>query len=67
MFYEWLMNQVDRDDWIGDLANDAQRDPKAPAKGSVNTWRRYLNRQPGTCWQAREALEEAIDEYGVCR
>lgn len=66
-FYDWLMNQVDRDDPIGDLANDAQRDPKAPTSGSVATWRGYLTRHPGACWKAREALEEAIEEYGACR
>ena len=61
------MTQADRDDPIGDLANDAQRDPQAPTRGSVATWRSYMTRHPGACWKAREALEEAIEEYGACR
>ena len=63
MFFRWLLTQVDRDDPIGDLANDAQRDPQAPVNGTTTAWRSYLRRHPGACWQARLALEAAIAEY----
>lgn len=63
-FTQWLLSQADRDDPIGDLANDAQRDPRAPVNGSAKTWRGYLARHPGACWQSRLALEDAIAEYG---
>ena len=63
-FYDWLMNQTERDDPIGDLANDAQNDKSAPVRGSVNRWRSYLAHHPTAGWKAREALEEAIEEFG---
>ena len=62
-FYDWLMTQRDRDDPVGDLANDAISDPKAPKRGSVETWRTYLAHAPGVCHQALEALEDAILEF----
>lgn len=62
-FSDWLMTQTDRDDPVGDLANDAERDPTAPLGGSVETWRGYLMRRPGVCWQARAALDQAIAEF----
>lgn len=34
-FYEWLMQQRDRDDVVGDVANEAARDPDFP-KGWTN-------------------------------
>lgn len=62
-FYDWLMNQTERDDPIGDLANDAQGDQTAPKDATVEQWRAYLVHHPGACWQARQALDEAIEEY----
>jgi uncharacterized protein YozE (UPF0346 family) len=62
-FYEFLMGQLDRDDPIGDLANDAKRKNDAP-KGKVNyeIWCGHLIRNRA-CSEALDALKEAWYEY----
>lgn len=62
-FYDWLKGQAERDDPIGDLAQDAARDPGAPRDGSPEAWRCYLTRNPGAGWKARAALDQAIAEF----
>lgn len=59
-FTNWLLDQVDRDDPIGDLAKDAQSDPDFP-RGSPGDCLNYLGRAKYR--GARRALMEAIDEY----
>ena len=59
-FYKWLTSKQNlrRDDIVGDLAEDALRDSRAPINGGISEWRA---RVAGTA--AREALEEAWKEY----
>lgn len=62
-FYDWLMMQVDRDDPIGDLANDAKRDHTTSDElNSYKKWRHHLW-QYNACREASEALKEAWDEF----
>ena len=59
-FTDWLLDQADRDDPIGDVARDASKDKSFP-KGSPDDVRGYLrHRSSAAC---REALEDAIEEY----
>jgi hypothetical protein len=62
-FFNWLVEQVDRPDPVGDLARDALRDPTAPITGNCEVWRSYLARHPGAGSPARAALEQAIQEF----
>ncbi|MCU7843331.1 MAG: sterile alpha motif-like domain-containing protein [Candidatus Thiodiazotropha sp. (ex Monitilora ramsayi)] len=63
-FYNWLLSQENRDDPIGDLANDVEKDKNAPVDSdSLDTWYTYLSMN-GACTGALEALEAAWNEYG---
>jgi len=57
-FKTWLLQQVDRDDPIGDLARDLRDDSTA---GAVSTTRFETTYQ--MCDDARRALKEARREY----
>lgn len=62
-FYRWLMQQLDRDEPIGDLANDIKRDSSYPiATDSIKIIKAYLISQ-GACDQALQALEESWEEF----
>ena len=66
-FYQWLMTQRDRDDPIGDLANDAERDDQAKqlmvdATATLDyLWSR------NACHEAREAADQAWREWSVMK
>lgn len=63
MFMTWLLQQVGRDDPIGDLANDMKRDKKRPRPDtSIKELREYLRRQHA-CREAIEAFNDAVKEY----
>lgn len=60
-FYTWLMHQRWRSDPIGDLARDANRDPRFMA---ASTWSRAKKALPRTaCRGAHDAVFEAWQEY----
>lgn len=61
-FGTWLIQQQDRDGFIGDLAEAAAKDRKFPRTGDVAAARKWLqeNRASGDDW---EALEDAEMDY----
>ncbi len=62
-FYRWLVKQQDRDDPIGDLSNDAQRDKEFPLEtSSLEKLRNHLIARLA-CNEAVQALEEAHKEF----
>ena len=62
-FYRWLIKQKDRQDPIGDLSNDVQKDQCFPREiGSLEQIKSYLISQyPSN--QAIQALGEAYKEF----
>lgn len=63
MFAEWLQNQTERQDPIGDLASDAQHDERPkPTENSLKAWRSFLL-NANACQEALAALHEAWKEY----
>lgn len=64
-FYQFLMQQLDRDDPIGDLAADAKRASIVPKRSSsLSVWESHLWFKHA-CHEAMEALREAFSEYKV--
>ena len=62
-FAQWLLTQTDRDDEVGEVAQDAARDQLLPlSPGSYGSLVRHLNRR-GACEEALLALEFAYCEY----
>ena len=62
-FYRWLAKQKDREDPIGDLSNDVQRDKSFPIEtDSLEKIKSHLIRQ-SACNGAIQALEEAHEEF----
>jgi len=62
-FTTWLLQQVDRNDPIGDLAGDVARDSDWPAGGrSLSRFLVYL-RNRGACDGAIQALRAAWREW----
>jgi uncharacterized protein YozE (UPF0346 family) len=62
-FYRWLLKQKDRNDPIGDLANDALSDKSFPINSdSFVNIKKHLNFK-GACYEAIQALTEAFKEY----
>lgn len=62
-FYRWLVKQQERDDPIGDLSNDVQRDKGFPiATSSIKQLKNRLIWQLA-CDEAIQALEEAHIEF----
>jgi uncharacterized protein YozE (UPF0346 family) len=62
-FYRWLVKQQDRDDPIGDLSKDVQRDTKFPLEtSSIEKLRNHLIARLA-CDEAIQALEEAHKEF----
>lgn len=43
-YVRWLWAQAERDDEVGDLARDAQRDPYFPVRGTAREVRLYWRR-----------------------
>jgi len=62
-FYRWLKRQAERDDPIGDLGGDVQRDRTYPAgTDSLPTIRKYLLHRRVSD-EVLQALEEAYQEF----
>lgn len=62
-FARWLKKQKDRDDPIGDLANDVSRDARFPiTKNDLGLLKTHLIFQ-NACSEALQALEEAWAEF----
>lgn len=62
-FWAWLRQQAKRDDRVGDVARDAQRDKETPRRSSSHeVWKSYLH-GVGASPEAVESLQEAFDEY----
>lgn len=60
-FTTWLFDQASLQTPVGDLARDAKADGRWPADGDPDQCRAYLAGRGS--YAAREALEEAIEEY----
>lgn len=63
-FSEWLLTQLDRDDFVGDLAGDVRRDPPINALG-VKELRRHMHHRHA-CGEALDALRRAYSEWHQC-
>jgi uncharacterized protein YozE (UPF0346 family) len=62
-FYPWLLRQADRDDPVGALAREAERDPAWPKRtDALPRLDRYLSGR-GTLVAARRALRRAYGEW----
>ncbi len=63
-FIQWLHNQADRDDPIGDLARDTQRDPwfRSNTDPSFRNIRQHLSAQAAST-AAHDALVAAHREW----
>lgn len=62
-FYSWLMKQVERNDPVGDLAQDVKRDSDAPKYAfREKRWRKHL-KENNACDGAFVALTRAFDEF----
>ena len=64
-FLQYLRQQYDRQDPVGDLARDAldEPDPDMPRRQTTRErWQRYLSLHQA-CEGAMDALDEAWDEY----
>jgi hypothetical protein len=60
-FTQWLRQQVERNDIVGDLASDAQQDTRRKPRTRAG-WERFLT-NAGACSGAHEALRVAWGEY----
>jgi uncharacterized protein YozE (UPF0346 family) len=66
-FYNWLKKQKDRDDPIGDLANDSLSDKSFPTESdSLEKIKTHLIVK-NACDEAIQALKEAFDEFNSNR
>ena len=66
-FTNWLSMQRDRQDPIGDLARDVEKDPRWPRSGkTVESYERYLA-QRGADPNGIAALFDAWSEYDAER
>jgi uncharacterized protein YozE (UPF0346 family) len=65
MFYEWLTEQRDRHDPVGDFARDAWQDAQFPHGVSSRQDLISYMESRGAREDAREAAREAWDEYGA--
>lgn len=61
-FNQWLKQQIERDDPIGDVARDVSRDDRCKPQNTLVSWRNFLS-AAGACQGAHDALDEAWDEY----
>ena len=61
-FYEYLIGQVRRQDYIGELARTAIDDSEAPKEGDFKEWQVYLISR-GACKEILEALGLVWVEY----
>ena len=61
-FWQWLQNQNQRNDSIGDLSRDAIEDPHSKGN-SLEWWIEHLQDHHYACDDAFEALRNAWDEW----
>lgn len=61
-FYDWMMEKLDVDSPIGDLANDMKCDKNFPFDGNKKDIERHLDRV-GACDGAFRAFNKAWKEY----
>ena len=61
-FGVWLVGQAKRTDWIGQLADQASRDPRFPKSSDPEAARRYLGLR-GADPEVFEMLEDAEAEW----
>jgi hypothetical protein len=59
MFGDWLDDQTDRDDPVGDLARDRRDDPVPPIGGYTSPSRSWMRDDA-----ARDAYDDATEEGG---
>ena len=66
-FGAWLVGQAKRTDWVGQLADQASRDPRFPRAADPDTARNYLGLR-GADPDRFEMLEDAEAEWrrGTC-
>lgn len=62
-FHRWLMRQRDRDDPIGDLAQDAERDSAFPSHSTSHSKIREHMERHRACDESLVALDEAFREF----
>lgn len=63
MFMQWILTQTERDDPIGDLANDFKNDKTRPDnRAGIDKIRRYLWLHHASS-EAMEAFQDAVREY----
>lgn len=63
-FRDWLKKQSERDDVVGDLAQDALRDPRWTGD-CANSLSTVMCASIHTCTEARNAFSEAEEEFWV--
>jgi uncharacterized protein YozE (UPF0346 family) len=62
-FHRWVVTQAERDDWVGDLADEIKRDKNFPVtEGSLAKLLAYLKRVPAPA-DALAALRAAFEEF----
>ena len=61
-FYTWLIKQENRNDPVGDLATDINRDENLPKKKNKKSLLDHLYNS-GACFDCIDAFEEAWIEY----
>ena len=61
-FYQWIIKQTDRDDPVGDLANDIMDDSSFPKDGSYKSIYSHLV-LVGACRECLDAFNMAMKEY----
>jgi len=62
-FYDWLIQQVGRDDHVADLARDAREDARFPrSEQRYDALQRYLLSR-NACGEAQTALAKAYREW----
>jgi uncharacterized protein YozE (UPF0346 family) len=66
-FFRWLKRQVERDDPIGDLAEDVLRDTSFPKSTEAREVLRDYLETKRACTEALVALDEALAEFHASR
>jgi len=64
-FGTWLLTQLKRDGWVGDLAKAAKADRRFPRDGDAHMVRKHLSDN-----QAESAMLEVVDDadnIGLCQ
>lgn len=63
-FYQWLVLQKDRNDWVGDLSQEVIKSHDHPRGGAgYQAWRDHIIKKGGIHAIGLEALDLAWKEY----